>query len=171
MHKRRLPALISFYQGHLQKTGINLCSYPHRLLRSHFRMSQMNSFSVLETATEDSEECSSTALSALSSKSTKASAKRKDLDKAAASSTDGAHNRLKLRQPLVWIDLEMTGLDINKDTIIEIAVLVSDGDLLKMVEGPELVIHHEDEVLDNMNDWCKEHHGLSGLTQRVRDRT
>lgn len=63
----------------------------------------------------------------------------------------------------------MTGLDIDKDTIIEIAVLVTDGDLRQVVEGPEIAIHHPESVLENMNDWCKEHHAKSGLVQRVRD--
>ncbi|KIY95155.1 putative REX2, RNA exonuclease 2 [Monoraphidium neglectum] len=77
--------------------------------------------------------------------------------------------RKKLPNPLVWIDLEMTGLDIEKDTIIEIACLVTDGDLKTVVEGPSLAIHHPEAVIESMNDWCKEHHGKSGLTQRVRD--
>jgi hypothetical protein len=70
------------------------------------------------------------------------------------------------KDPLVWIDLEMTGLEVDKDAIIEIAVLVSDGTLAAVVEGPEIAIHQSDEVLDTMNEWCIEHHGKSGLTQR-----
>ncbi|KAI8470911.1 MAG: ribonuclease H-like domain-containing protein [Monoraphidium minutum] len=88
-----------------------------------------------------------------------------------AAAKEAAAKRKRLPSPLVWIDLEMTGLDLDKDTIIEIACLVTDGDLKTVVEGPSLVIHHPEEVLDNMNDWCKEHHGKSGLTQRVRDST
>lgn len=76
-----------------------------------------------------------------------------------------------LHDPLVWIDLEMTGLELEKDTIIEIAVLVSDGKLQTVHEGPEIAIHHPDDVLDNMNEWCIEHHGKSGLTQRCKDST
>ncbi|GFR41432.1 hypothetical protein Agub_g2120, partial [Astrephomene gubernaculifera] len=75
----------------------------------------------------------------------------------------------KLRNPLCWIDLEMTGLDIEKDTIIEVACIMTDGDLKIQVQGPEAAIHQDDSVLASMNDWCKEHHGKSGLTQRVRD--
>lgn len=89
-------------------------------------------------------------------------------------SEDGDQNgatKKQLKNPLVWIDLEMTGLDIAKDTVIEIAVIVTDGDLAVMKEGPALAIHHGDDVLDAMNDWCKEHHGKSGLTQRVREST
>ncbi|KAL1935380.1 hypothetical protein VTP01DRAFT_4520 [Rhizomucor pusillus] len=74
-----------------------------------------------------------------------------------------------IKNPLVWIDCEMTGLDISKDHLIEIAVLITDGDLNIVAEGPELVIHQPKEVMDNMNDWCKEHHGASGLTQAVLD--
>ncbi|KAI9321286.1 ribonuclease H-like domain-containing protein [Dichotomocladium elegans] len=61
----------------------------------------------------------------------------------------------------------MTGLDITKDHLIEIAVLITDGDLNVVAEGPELVIHQPREVMDDMGDWCKEHHGASGLTQAV----
>lgn len=78
-------------------------------------------------------------------------------------------SRPKLQDPLVWIDLEMTGLNIEKDTIIEIACLVTDGELKQVVEGPSIAIHHPESVLENMNDWCKEHHAKSGLVQRVRD--
>lgn len=70
---------------------------------------------------------------------------------------------------LVWMDLEMTGLDAAVDKIIEIATVVTDIDLNIIDQGPELVIHQADDVLENMNDWCKEHHGDSGLTNRVRD--
>ena len=56
----------------------------------------------------------------------------------------------------------------DEDKILEVAVIVTDGRLRHMIEGPELVIHHPDEVLDNMNQWCIEHHGQSGLTDRVK---
>ncbi|CDH57826.1 exonuclease rnase t and dna polymerase iii [Lichtheimia corymbifera JMRC:FSU:9682] len=74
-----------------------------------------------------------------------------------------------VKNPLVWIDCEMTGLDLTKDHLIEIAVLITDGDLNVVAEGPELIIHQPSEVMDSMNDWCKEHHGASGLTQAVLD--
>ncbi|KAI9478068.1 MAG: ribonuclease H-like domain-containing protein [Benjaminiella poitrasii] len=74
-----------------------------------------------------------------------------------------------IKDPLVWIDCEMTGLDIQKDHLIEIAVLITDGDLNIVAKGPELVIHQPREVMDNMNAWCIEHHGASGLTQQVLD--
>lgn len=70
---------------------------------------------------------------------------------------------------LVWIDLEMTGLDPETDHIIEIASLITDGDLNIIAEGPEIVIHQPDEVLNGMNEWCIKQHGESGLTQKVRE--
>uniref|UniRef100_A0A453BS63 Exonuclease domain-containing protein n=2 Tax=Aegilops tauschii subsp. strangulata TaxID=200361 RepID=A0A453BS63_AEGTS len=71
------------------------------------------------------------------------------------------------KMPLVWIDLEMTGLDIRKDRILEIACIITDGKLTKRIEGPDLVIRQSKECLDNMNEWCKTHHGASGLTEQV----
>ncbi|MCB9833912.1 MAG: oligoribonuclease [Planctomycetes bacterium] len=72
---------------------------------------------------------------------------------------------------LVWIDLEMTGLEIETRTIIEIASIVTDGQLQVLAEGPDLVIHQPDEYLDAMDDWNQRHHGGSGLTQAVREST
>ncbi|CAO0789501.1 unnamed protein product [Mucor circinelloides] len=72
-----------------------------------------------------------------------------------------------IKDPLVWIDCEMTGLDIKKDHLIEIAVLITDGDLNVVAKGPELIIHQPKQVMDNMNEWCIQHHGDSGLTQQV----
>jgi len=69
---------------------------------------------------------------------------------------------------LVWIDLEMTGLDPEVDTILEIATIITDEHLNILAEGPNLAIHQSDQVLESMNDWCKQHHGQSGLTDRVR---
>ncbi|KAG7484497.1 hypothetical protein MATL_G00050000 [Megalops atlanticus] len=74
-----------------------------------------------------------------------------------------------MSQRLVWVDLEMTGLDIEKDQIIEMACIITDSDLNILAEGPNLIINQPDELLDGMSDWCKEHHGKSGLTQAVRD--
>jgi oligoribonuclease len=71
--------------------------------------------------------------------------------------------------PLVWIDLEMTGLEPDSCHILEIATIVTDGTLEHRIDGPELVIHHDEDVLAGMNPWCVEHHGQSGLTQRVRE--
>jgi oligoribonuclease len=68
---------------------------------------------------------------------------------------------------LIWIDLEMTGLDPDRDSIIEIATLVTDSDLNVLAEGPELAIHHPVERLQAMDDWNRETHSKSGLWQRV----
>ncbi|XP_057441490.1 oligoribonuclease [Lotus japonicus] len=73
--------------------------------------------------------------------------------------------------PLVWIDLEMTGLNIEVDRILEIACIITDGNLTKSVEGPDLVIHQTKECLDRMGEWCQSHHAASGLTKRVLEST
>ena len=72
---------------------------------------------------------------------------------------------------LIWIDLEMTGLDPESDRIIEIATIVTDSDLNPIAEGPVLAVHQPDLVLDQMDEWCTQTHGASGLTQRVREST
>ncbi|KAJ1898818.1 rna exonuclease [Kickxella alabastrina] len=73
--------------------------------------------------------------------------------------------------PLVWIDCEMTGLDYANDTIIEIACIITDANLNVIEKGRNIVVHQPKEVMDAMNDWCKDHHGKSGLTQSVLDST
>ncbi len=72
---------------------------------------------------------------------------------------------------LVWLDCEMTGLDPEAERIIEIAVIVTGPDLSPRVEGPVLVIHQSDEVLDRMDAWNKGTHGKSGLTDKVKAST
>jgi oligoribonuclease len=72
-------------------------------------------------------------------------------------------------QNLIWIDLEMTGLDPDNDVIIEMATIVTDSELNTLAEGPVIAIHHSDEVLARMDEWNTRTHGNSGLTQRVRD--
>lgn len=72
-------------------------------------------------------------------------------------------------QNLIWIDLEMTGLDPDRDVIIEIATIVTDSDLNTLAEGPVFAIHHSDETLAIMDEWNVRTHGGSGLTQRVRE--
>ncbi|MGK0273438.1 MAG: oligoribonuclease [Cocleimonas sp.] len=69
---------------------------------------------------------------------------------------------------LIWIDLEMTGLDTFQDTIIEIATVVTDKDLNILAEGPVIAIHQEDHVLNMMDEWNQQHHGDSGLIERVQ---
>ncbi len=70
---------------------------------------------------------------------------------------------------LIWIDLEMTGLDTQNDVIIEIATIVTDSDLNELAEGPMLAIHQSDEVMGGMDDWNTNQHGKSGLTERVKN--
>ncbi len=70
---------------------------------------------------------------------------------------------------LIWIDLEMTGLDPDKDKIIEIATIVTDSQLNVLAEGPMLAIHQSDDIMNGMDDWNTKQHGKSGLTQRVRE--
>jgi oligoribonuclease len=77
----------------------------------------------------------------------------------------------KSDQNLVWIDLEMTGLDPDGDRIIEIAVLVTDPQLNVRVEGPVFAIHQSDATLDRMDAWNKGTHGKSGLIDRVKAST
>ena len=69
---------------------------------------------------------------------------------------------------LVWLDMEMTGLDPERERIIEVATILTDGNLTEIAVGPELVIHQSDEILAAMDDWNTKHHGASGLTERVR---
>ncbi|WP_114810224.1 oligoribonuclease [Paraburkholderia kururiensis] len=72
---------------------------------------------------------------------------------------------------LIWLDMEMTGLDPDNDRIIEVAVVVTNSTLDKMVEGPVLAIHQSDETLGKMDEWNRNTHGRSGLTDRVRAST
>jgi oligoribonuclease len=72
---------------------------------------------------------------------------------------------------LIWIDLEMTGLKPDVDVIIEIATVVTDRNLDVIAEGPNLAIHHPDEVLAGMDEWNTRQHGASGLTARVKAST
>ncbi|HFE36860.1 MAG TPA: oligoribonuclease [Gammaproteobacteria bacterium] len=69
---------------------------------------------------------------------------------------------------LIWIDLEMTGLDPDADYIIEIATIVTDSQLNVLEEGPIIAIHQSDEVMAKMDEWNTKQHGQSGLTERVK---
>jgi oligoribonuclease len=72
---------------------------------------------------------------------------------------------------LIWIDMEMTGLQPDSDRILEIAMLVTDSQLALVAEGPVLVVHQPDEVLEAMDSWNKSTHKKSGLIERVRAAT
>lgn len=72
-------------------------------------------------------------------------------------------------QNLIWIDLEMTGLDTQNDHILEIATLITDAKLNILAEGPVIAIHHPDEILNHLDDWNTLHHGRSGLLERCRN--
>lgn len=72
---------------------------------------------------------------------------------------------------LIWIDLEMTGLDTERDAIIEIATLVTDKDLNVLAEGPVMAIHQPEAMLAGMDEWNTRQHGQSGLVERVRNST
>ncbi|PJK08556.1 oligoribonuclease [Lysobacteraceae bacterium NML08-0793] len=73
----------------------------------------------------------------------------------------------KAQERLIWIDLEMTGLDTDRDEILEIATLITDGDLNILAEGPALAIAQPLEKLEAMDEWNRNQHGKSGLWQRV----
>lgn len=70
---------------------------------------------------------------------------------------------------LVWMDLEMTGLNPDTDSILEIATVVTDSQLIVLAQGPVFAIKHSAETLNAMDDWNREHHGASGLWQRSLD--
>lgn len=72
---------------------------------------------------------------------------------------------------LIWIDMEMSGLSPDSDRILEIAVVVTDAELRTVAEGPVVVVHQSDAVLDGMDAWNKGTHGRSGLIERVRQST
>ncbi|KTD17573.1 oligoribonuclease [Legionella jordanis] len=78
---------------------------------------------------------------------------------------------MKHNDNLIWIDLEMTGLDPERDHIIEIATIVTDAHLNVLAEGPVLAIHQDDALLNAMDDWNTRQHNLSGLVKRVQEST
>ncbi|VVC28116.1 Hypothetical protein CINCED_3A015305 [Cinara cedri] len=78
------------------------------------------------------------------------------------------HNIINDAQNIVWFDGEMTGLNADKHTLIEAAIIITDGQLNILAESPNIIIHQPDKVLENMEEWSKEHHALSGLTESVR---
>src|SRR5512139_2989737 len=72
---------------------------------------------------------------------------------------------------LIWIDMEMSGLDPDRDRVLEVAVVITDAQLNTVAEAPVLVVHQDDSVLDNMDAWNTSTHARTGLTQRVRAST
>ena len=74
----------------------------------------------------------------------------------------------KSKYNLVWMDCEMTGLDVEKEVLIEIATLITDSELNILEEGPCIAIHQRDEILEKMDEWNTKHHNASGLVTRVR---
>jgi oligoribonuclease len=74
-----------------------------------------------------------------------------------------------LNKRLIWIDLEMTGLDTGKDSILEIATIITDHELNELAEGPVYAVSHDVSVLEAMDSWNTRHHSDSGLWQRVLD--
>jgi len=81
----------------------------------------------------------------------------------------GAFDMAVNAENLIWVDLEMTGLDPQNDLILEVATVVTDKDLNLIAEGPVIAIYHPAEVLEAMDDWNQRTHGNSGLVERVRN--
>ncbi|RDX74554.1 Oligoribonuclease, partial [Mucuna pruriens] len=123
-----------------------------------------NSFSVLELDADDSHVPTTAGSSDKRVNGDTLPVKNKKQEKPMTSSCE-------YRLPLVWIDLEMTGLNIEVDRILEIACIITDGNLTKIVEGPDFVIHQTKECLDRMGEWCQSHHAASGLTKKVLQST
>ncbi|AGH83440.1 oligoribonuclease [Ralstonia nicotianae] len=94
------------------------------------------------------------------------------LSQPAAASSSATHVTTKIAAKsdnnLVWLDMEMTGLSPENDRIIEVAMVVTDSELNVLAEGPVLVIHQPDEILDGMDAWNKGTHGRSGLIDKVK---
>jgi oligoribonuclease len=78
---------------------------------------------------------------------------------------------MNLDDHLVWIDLEMTGLDLDTQVILEIGSAVTDGRLEIVAQGPAIAVNHPESVLADMEEWSREHHQASGLMERVRSST
>ncbi|CDI83545.1 oligoribonuclease, putative [Eimeria acervulina] len=77
----------------------------------------------------------------------------------------------QFEQPLLWLDCEMTGLDPARDRILEVACILTDGELKHMQEGPSMVLHCPKEELEEMGAWCRQQHGNSGLTEACQRAT
>jgi len=82
-----------------------------------------------------------------------------------------ANDKAGDKTPLVWVDMEMSGLVPDRDRILEVAMVVTDAELNTIAEAPVYVVHQPDEVLDGMDSWNKSTHGKSGLVDKVRAST
>jgi oligoribonuclease len=91
------------------------------------------------------------------------------LRKDAAHGQPGIMETSQSTQNLIWIDLEMTGLDTTRDQIIEIATVITDPQLNELAVGPVIAIHQDESVLQDMDEWNTKQHGKSGLIERVRE--
>ena len=80
-------------------------------------------------------------------------------------------HQMPINKPLVWIDLEMSGLNLKTEHILEIACIITDADLNIIAESPNLIINHPQSLMDSMNDWCKKTHTESGLISSVLNST
>ncbi|KAF7833649.1 oligoribonuclease [Senna tora] len=138
-----------------------------------------NAFSVLELDADDSQVQFESVASSTTGSTSSSGRSEKRVDAAETSLVKHEkqnHQSImplssEYRLPLVWIDLEMTGLNIEVDRILEIACIITDGNLTKTLEGPDLVIHQTKECMDKMGEWCQSHHAASGLTKKVLQST
>ncbi|XP_057953482.1 oligoribonuclease isoform X2 [Malania oleifera] len=84
---------------------------------------------------------------------------------------DGDRDQITAAAAKVGESSNVAGLDVEVDRILEIACIITDGSLAKSIEGPDLVIHQTKECLDKMGEWCQDHHGANGLTNKVLQST
>jgi len=85
------------------------------------------------------------------------------------SKENSALHSITTESSLVWLDMEMSGLEPKTSVILEIATIITDNDLNIIAEGPNLVVHQSEAILEGMDDWNQKHHGASGLIRRVRE--
>lgn len=131
-----------------------------------------NAFSLLELDVKDDDQQITSATNTTKKANGETKVENGSIEGMTGESDKGSHQRFDLlkgycKLPLVWIDLEMTGLNVEVDRILEIACVITDGKLKKSVEGPDFVIHQTKDCLDNMGEWCQEHHASSGLIEKV----
>ncbi|KNA09428.1 hypothetical protein SOVF_152700, partial [Spinacia oleracea] len=158
----REPPTRQQYPAPNKTESVNISSLEKALKMDIFS----NAFSVL--ALEDADDPSTlSSTSAVSNTGEGGNKSKSSDDKLVVDNGNNKEQKLGLtvaeyKLPLVWIDLEMTGLNVEADRILEIACIITDGSLSKSVEGPDFVIHQSQECLEKMNDWCIDHHAASG---------